>query len=512
MSYKDLVGAIETGVMKIPAFQRDFDWDLERTLRLLDSIAKRYPVGAFLLWDTDELFGAVRQIGDMDLPEVPHGKDVCYVLDGQQRITSLYAAASGATVKRERYVVFADLDADPLRQEVFTTQCDDKRRFVALHDIIGEYPNVSATKLSRTRQTRFQQIREAFRECRFPVVRVRNQTVDAVCEMFERVNTGGLKLDAFDIMVAKTWTPDFNLREKWDEVDRQFTATGFAFQPRIVLQALAAHKCDRVSEQDFMRIGREEIIDAWGRVCACLELACDFLSTRVRLPGTRLLSYPAVLVILARFFDLTDLVNPNATQAGRLAQYYWRVGLDTRYYADAGSRMEMDLRLMRAIHDGGKGEVPMEDGKVLADHVLDAPLRPSWAFSAALLALLAHERPRDLQSGSEIVLDNSNLARANSRHYHHVFPKKWLLGQGWSDADANSVANVMLVPAQTNLRIQAAPPSKYMTRFARQAGDEWGAWLRSHLEPILKPRDGRRSGSRRNGRAPSSSEPSSPSG
>lgn len=265
MTFKALIDDIEGGILKIPAFQRDFDWDLERTLKLLDSIGKQYPVGVFLLWDTAEPFGTIREIGNLDLPKTPEGTPVSYVLDGQQRITSLYAAVKGAVVQGECYKVFADLDANPLRDSIFRRDCPDPGRCIALDELIGDGAH-KITPLLKTaeRLRRFSEIREAFREYQFPVVRVRNQTVDAVCEMFERVNRGGVELDLFDIMVAKTWTPKFNLRDKWEKLSEELGNAGFAIGGKIMLQAVAAHTEGAVSERAIMAIDREEMEGAWG--------------------------------------------------------------------------------------------------------------------------------------------------------------------------------------------------------------------------------------------------------
>lgn len=207
----------------------------------------------------------------------------------------------------------------------------------------------------------------------------------------------------------------------------------------------------------------------------------DFLRHALRLPGSRLLSYQAVMVALTRFFDRNGRMSPTAEQSARLAQYVWRAGFSTRYYADAGSRTEQDMKLMEAIAADLPGELDTERGPLTASDIILAPLKPSWAFPATVLAALAHMRPVDIASGAEVALDNSNLVRANSRHYHHIFPTKWLVSQGVSPEAANSVANIMLVSAQTNLKIHAQPPSKYMAKYAAQAGDPWGRWLRTHL-------------------------------
>ena len=483
IGFKNLMADIERGILKIPAFQRDFDWNLERTLRLLDSIAKRYPVGAFLLWDTDQVLGALRNIGNLDLPDVPNGKDVTYVLDRQQRITSLYAAAKGAVINGERYEVFLDLDADPEKDELFGTACPSSKQYIALVDVIGDSAHLITPKLTVKRQARFSEVRDAFREYRFPAIRVRNQSINAVCEMFERVNTGGMELDIFDIMVAKTWTPDFNLRDKWDELvgDLRDTRSGFeGISAKLMLQALACHLRGEVGEKDIVRIDRGDIIPAWGHTRACLFHAIDFLKASAHIPGTRLLSYPSVLLALTHFFDRTNCSTPEHSQTERLLRYIWRAGLTERYGSNPSSTLPADLRLMDCIREGLEGDVPVQRPITPGD-VEHTVFRTGSAYCRAILSLLGHAGPVSLKSGVPVILDNSYLAQANSRHYHHVFPRSFLEKQGYSRDEANSIANIMLIPAQENMKIKDSPPSRYMRKLANQAGTHWTRWLRKHL-------------------------------
>ena len=86
--YSDLISDIEKGIIKIPKFQREFVWGIDRTAKLLDSILKGYPIGTFILWKTDERINNIKNVGNLDIPPTPDGTKVEYVLDGQQRITS----------------------------------------------------------------------------------------------------------------------------------------------------------------------------------------------------------------------------------------------------------------------------------------------------------------------------------------------------------------------------------------------------------------------------------------
>ena len=98
--YSDLINEIQKGIIKIPKFQREFVWSIDKTAKLLDSILKGYPIGTFILWQTDERINDIKNVGNLEIPETPEGTKVQYVLDGQQRITSLFAAYLGAQIQK----------------------------------------------------------------------------------------------------------------------------------------------------------------------------------------------------------------------------------------------------------------------------------------------------------------------------------------------------------------------------------------------------------------------------
>ena len=100
-NFSALVSSIEQGQIKIPQFQRDFVWTIQKSAGLIDSIIKGYPIGTFIFWRTKERLRSVRDIGGQVLPEPDAGESVDYVLDGQQRLTSLFASLKGINLVRE---------------------------------------------------------------------------------------------------------------------------------------------------------------------------------------------------------------------------------------------------------------------------------------------------------------------------------------------------------------------------------------------------------------------------
>jgi len=99
--YEHLFNDIDRGIIKVPKFQRDFIWSKEQTAKLIDSIIKGFPIGTFVLWKTKDELRHFKNIGNAKLPEIRKGDFVYYVLDGQQRVTSLYAVRKGVVFDNE---------------------------------------------------------------------------------------------------------------------------------------------------------------------------------------------------------------------------------------------------------------------------------------------------------------------------------------------------------------------------------------------------------------------------
>ncbi len=133
--YSDLIRDIEKGVIKIPKFQRDFVWSVDKTAKLLDSILKGYPIGTFILWQTDERINDIKNVGNLDIPPTPDGTKVQYVLDGQQRITSLFAAYRGATIQKVGEKKITDYSEIDVNLNVDVTDNDEQ---VITAEPIGE--------------------------------------------------------------------------------------------------------------------------------------------------------------------------------------------------------------------------------------------------------------------------------------------------------------------------------------------------------------------------------------
>ena len=149
ISFDSLMSQIKDGTVKIPDFQREFVWDKRQILNLLDSIYHQYPIGSFLFWESDQRLCAYRNIGNIELKDAPEGK-IHYVLDGQQRITSLFASLEEAEIRiqingknvRKRLQVYFDLDKEEFvtdREVSVTANLEERYASIWTFPRTGDY-------------------------------------------------------------------------------------------------------------------------------------------------------------------------------------------------------------------------------------------------------------------------------------------------------------------------------------------------------------------------------------
>ena len=465
-TYKDLIDDLVKGLLKIPAFQRDFVWDLERTLKLVDSIARHYPIGSFLLWESIEPFRYVREIGSLRFADPPEGRAVQYVLDGQQRITSLFAATQGATIRNKSYEVFCNLDATDSDEAIFVLQQADPLRDIPLSKLLGDSQHLVYDTLTQPRKARFNTLRERFLEYTFPYTRVRDADLDTVCTIFERVNTSGVALSIFDLVVARTWSEKFDLRSEFHDLIEDLRPVGFeGIDPAVVIQAASAMLKHSVRRKDVLSIGREEMADHWPEICDGVKRAVDFLRTTIRLKAWRLLPYQQSLIPIAYCYWRLGGKAVDSRLGAALASMFWHVSLSGRYASSTETLVTEDLASVDSWVDGAFYRLDYF-ARVDTGEIARTYFSIGNAYCKAVLAFLGSLGPKSFKDNGDVILDNSYLVQANSRHYHHFFPRDFLKKAG-ATADSNSVANITLIPAELNLRVGAKSPATYLEPFIK---------------------------------------------
>lgn len=481
--YADLISEIQKGIIKIPKFQRDFVWSIDKTAKLLDSILKGYPIGTFILWQTDERINDIKNIGNMEIPAAPDGAKVQYVLDGQQRITSLYAAYMGAMIQKvgekkitdySDIVVNLDTDIDENDGQVITAEPTGEKH-ISLNEVLNfSFGKAKALsdKFSEEELEIIDGYSTAFKTYEFSTVVLRKEDIDSAIEVFTRINTGGQTLTLFEIMSAKTYDEkqQFDMQTKWAAFIKELKDIKYeSISSTVVLSVLSLvlSRTKECKRKTILTLDKQDIIDTWGKVISAVKDSIDYFRTTYRIPVSHLLPYDSLLVPFAYFFYHKQ-DRPEAGQRKYLEEFFWRMSLSFRYSSSAESRLAQDIKRIDKILADERPEY--SDIKVFLDSpqsLIDTNFSAGNSYCKAILCLLAYQEPKDFRDNGKVILDNSWLKVANSRNYHHFFPKAYLKGK--TVLESNSLMNITLVSDHLNKRkIGAKAPSIYIGDFADQ--------------------------------------------
>ncbi len=484
--YSDLINEIQKGIIKIPKFQREFVWSIDKTAKLLDSILKGYPIGTFILWQTNERINDIKNVGNLDIPETPDGTKVQYVLDGQQRITSLFAAYLGAKIQKtgekkityySGIVVNLDKNLGENDDQVITAEPTGKK-YISLFDVLNfSYSKAKefSEEFSEDELDLIDAYSRAFDSYEFSTVVLRKEDIDSAIEVFTRINTGGQTLTLFEIMSAKTYDEEqkFDMQANWEAFIKELEAINYEGISSTVILSLLSLVLSRTKEckrKTILALDKQAIIENWEDAISALKDSIDYFRTTYRIPVSQLLPYDSLLVPFAYFFFLNKK-KPESNQRKYLEEYFWRMSLSYRYSSSTESRLARDIKRIDLIFKNQRPDysdiaVDLDSPKAL----IETNFSTGNSYCKAVLCLLAYQEPKDFQDNGKVILDNSWLKIASSRNYHHFFPKKYLENKDVSNG--NSLVNITFVSDRLNKHtIRARAPSSYIGDFSDENSD-----------------------------------------
>jgi len=493
--YTSLFNDIDEGRVKIPQFQRDFVWSKAQTAKLIDSIIKGFPMGTFILWKTKERLRHIRNVGNIDLPEPDAGDSIFYVLDGQQRITSLYAVRKGVRITRENKEIdyrdiSIDLDVEYSQdEEVVFEDAHPEHTTISVYQLL----NASIAELAKEYGDYLDAVSEYKTRLEgydFSTVVIDSYSIDIACEIFTRINTGGKDLTLFEIMVAKTYDQDrnFDLSEKYnhlieaDSQNRNLQTAGYdGIPPVTVLQCVASFISSEIKRKNILKLDKQEFIDQWDDVTDALYKAVDYLRTHLGIQVSRILPYNSILIPLTWFFGKIGNRGITHRENDLLRQYVYFAALTHRFNSAAETKVTVDIKRMADIIAGKEPDYKGELPKLTEKDLIRESFSVGNATSKIMVCLLSERSPKSFKTNGTVILDNSWLKASTSKNYHHFFPKAFLKKQGFEAWEANSLMNIVLVDDYLNKReIRAKAPSIYIGKFAQENPD-MNESLKSHF-------------------------------
>lgn len=490
------------GAFVIPRFQRPFVWNQSQVKLLIDSIARNYPIGSLLLLQEtipSDPFLSSRQIDavicesecedvngeDLSQPAFPPA--VYYVLDGQQRLTSLVRVFLQAS---HESVYYFDLDklletesSDrnasnwvvrrnwgrklPTRYIRSDAIADDERCSILAQEYFeSSYEPLKGNRpAQRKAVAKVNRVFETMRNYQIPLVIVdRGDSTEAICRIFETINSTGTRLTTFDLAVARFF-PKPDLHNLWQQskvkhpVLERFVAEGErVLQIVAITSGYEQRSYIEPTRGTLLNLTGKDILDRWDNCAESLAQALEWVEAHGAVPGIQ--SNDALLVPLAYFLG-------NVTAQWKTQNPSFNTILERWYFSHAlqqGARQASNYKIGQTVSSLHRwlvdAQLP-ENPRVRLDQAEVLKLAKTDARYQAILALLRWKGGNDLWTEEPLKPDDVED--------HHIFPaalsKRYAIPRRLLD----SVANRLLVSRATNRNLSDRLPSDYIGRLLREA-------------------------------------------
>lgn len=457
---QSLLSEVENGNIKIPVFQRGFVWSDEAIISLLDSIYRGYPVGSILLWSSKHKLNSTRDVGGFILPDTPEDYPVKYVLDGQQRLTTLYSVFHSADLAIDPELASRfDISFVPESEHFLPTSNADPEKSINMRDLL-DAPRLlrHMSRFSEADQSKIAVLQERFKDYEFPVITIKERSNREVCQIFQRINSSGTPLSTLELLTAWTWSEQFDLRNRIEELQSAIAAKGFEdLDDRHIMRCLSSIVNGNIDSDSLVDADPAVLVRGMQQVEQAMYAAIDFVASEFGIRNVVFLPFPIMIVPLVRFFSVCR--NPSAVQRKQLRRWFWHCSFTQRYIAGTNQAVNEDIQLLYGL------AVRPASFSLNNSSIDSSMFRKTWRINStaakASICLLAQLRPVSFISGSPIDLDSA-LESYNSREFHHIYPKGYLKQKKVSFHRANVIANICMLNSIDNKIISDSAPSEYI--------------------------------------------------
>lgn len=474
MTIREIIEAVLSGRIRIPAFQRGFVWDADMVAFLMDSIYKRYPIGSLLFWRSKAELKQERQLGPYSLPKRDPDYPIDYVLDGQQRITSIFGVFQ-TDLQPDNEVewphIYFDYAADSDAQDtqffaLKPSEVDSSRHFPlkALFDTV-EYRK--ATKAMSDKQAvKIDEMQSVFKEASIPVETVTTEDKTKIAIIFERVNRQGIPLDTLQLLTAWTWSDQFDLQKEFEDLAEELRPFGFhavGEDANLLLRSCAAVLVNDVALGRLMEINGSEARAGFARVANGVKGAVDFLRSNLSVHSIDALPFTSLLIPLSVFFaaETGKQVNCNDQQRREIERWFWRTCFSRRYSSGVQRNLNYDISQILKLKKGESHNLGAFSVNIDSDFFKEQRFRINSVGTKTFVLMLAQKQPRSFIDGQKLDLEDK-LAFYNRTQFHHLMPKAFLRrSEQGGDGYENVLANFCFLSRADNQEIGGKKPSEY---------------------------------------------------
>lgn len=500
MKISTILDHIDNGHMALPEFQRGYVWNREQVRGLFDSLYRRHPVGGLLVWATESRTATHRGDGPLAAGVVK------LLLDGQQRMTSLYGVVRGRPPK------FFDGNAQAISGLRFhlegqsfefyqPVKMKDDPLWIDVTELmqkgtvgLGEFVTRLAAQPELAAQvgeyvarlSRLLGVTEI--DLHIEEVTGADKSLDVVADIFNRVNSGGTKLSKGDLALAKIcaeWPEGRDTMKarlkSWGEADFHFNLDWLLRSVNTVLTGEA--KFQFLHEQSA-----EAIQDALERTTRYIDTCLNLISGRLGLDHDQVFFGRYGVPVMARYLDQRQRLKLGAMgekERDKLLFWFVQAGMWGRFSGSTESSIDQDLAALEG-EDGGLDKL-LDQLRLWHSGLRAEPGHfTGWSMGArfypVLYLLTRMGEAKDWGTG--IALKASLLGKMNRLEVHHIFPKAQLYKRHYRRPEVNALANFCFLTKDTNLVISDKLPEVYFPQVeAAHPGALASQWI--PMDPAL---------------------------
>ncbi len=527
MNYTDRIKPIDKGLItyleelrncnyQIPTFQRDVVWRQENVKKLWDSIYKFYPLGSILVWKTDVQLHNHRQIGGHVIDNENFDRaEYQYLLDGQQRTTSLLTSLFGGKIEgrddfnpslyvdltitndeetddesyKKRFLYWSEIDdkdgkyirntsqMKKFKEGLIVKLSDIKNNFEHVQETIVNHPEV-AQQYNHRYWAELRTIQQVLLNYRISFIELKGIKVSEVCQIFERINQAGKPLEIFDIVVAKTYRPKtstdegFYLRELIDNFKTKNASRFMQIDYFDYLQIIAILIRENILNSGVRNITptylnnikSEEIEFIWQKAQNAMLKTFDFFENTLNIKSPSLIPYRYFYLTLAVYFYNNEKPNYDF-----LKKYFWYMSFHSKDLLSNTSNINEHIALLN--NEKLNGKYSFERFLIDKDSLRKSSYSSKGRLSRAILALYAYNDPKDWKYTDRKVNVENLFFSTDKPNLHHIFPLNYIAkNKGENSLDENSLMNIAYLTQITNLEISDKNPLQYMQNYINEKG------------------------------------------
>ena len=529
MNYTDRINPISKGLTtyleelrnmnyQIPTFQREIVWDEINVKKLWDSIYKFYPLGSILIWKTDVKLQNHRQIGGHQISDTNFNRtEYQYILDGQQRTTSLLTSLHGGSIEgrqgfdpllyvdltveienntddesySERFLFWNEIERSSDRKKKF-----DEGLIVKLIDIKTNFTEVfnkifngqaANGNIAHPIIIGLQNTQSVLENYRISFIEIRGIQVSEVCQIFERINQAGKQLNIFDIVVAKTFrpattTPSYdgfylrdlivNFREQHLKNSEFVTISDFEYLQIlavIIRQNVQDSGVRNITNKYLNEIKTEHILAVWEDTKKAIRKTVDFFENHLHIKTPHLIPLHYFYLTIAAYFFKND-----SPDYPLLKKYFWFYCFHNKDLLSNSTDVWKHVALLNE-------EKRFDSFLIDKQELRSAKYSSQGRMSRAILALYASAQPKDWEHCDRDVLVQNIFFSTDKPNLHHIFPTNSeyvLKNKHKNKIGSDSLMNIAYLTQITNLNITNKNPLDYMRNYDKP---EFERIMPSHL-------------------------------